>query len=513
MTQSKIVAIDLGAYEMRISAVVNRQPTLLPLKNRKQKCSSTVAVKEGTVAVGDSAINNPPDAIAFGACRANGPPTSEVWFNQPNNGIYTFPSRPDDQWYRQQIIAELLKEAVIYASTYLKQKIDRVMITVPDNAGQHHRLLLLQAAEIAELNVVQLINQSTAAAAWYWTATNQISEHNALFVNFGASNISATVTVKSSDHIQPVSAAGDTTLGGEELTQQLMRYFLGKIDQKYIDKKKFIKQLRQDCEKAINELSASLEANVDVTFFDDLIYNEMLSRQQFESVCQTQFSKVNQIVNDAVRDFHKWAKENDKEPRIHRVFLFGGSSQNVVVAKIAEQALGPNNGDYQMEMSVIPEDAVALGAALLADLHGDPVRSKAIPNCVLEPLYCEVHGVGVRIAEIGDYLPIAYGRHPLITLPNPASLDFETVVVAGTVLLNESQISTLQKKSGRSVADQQQCVRLLAQLVKYFTNEERALSEPLTECAEGLAHAITDYIADAFESVIHHNASSVRFIG
>uniref|UniRef100_A0A914WCU4 Uncharacterized protein n=1 Tax=Plectus sambesii TaxID=2011161 RepID=A0A914WCU4_9BILA len=109
------------------------------------------------------------------------------------------------------------------------------MITVPDHASHHHRLLLLQAAQIAELNVVQLVNQSTAAAAWYWTATRQVGEHNALFVSFGASSISATVMVKSFDHICPVSAAGTSTLGGEELTQQLMRYFLEQIDEKYID--------------------------------------------------------------------------------------------------------------------------------------------------------------------------------------------------------------------------------------------------------------------------------------
>uniref|UniRef100_A0A914WL46 Uncharacterized protein n=1 Tax=Plectus sambesii TaxID=2011161 RepID=A0A914WL46_9BILA len=568
MTQSKIIAIDLGAYDMRISAVVNQQPMLLPLKNRKQKCSSTVAVKKDAIVVGDSAINNSPDAIAFGACRPNGPPTSDVWFNQPNNGVYTFPSRPDDRWYRQQIIAELLKEAVTKASTYLKEKINDVMITVPDHAGQQHRQLLLQAAEIAELNVAQLINQSTAAAAWYWTATKQMSEHNALFVNFGASNITATVMVKSSNHIRPVSAAGDTTLGGEELTQQLMRYFLKKINnnkyqqqeqqemhQQHINNKKFIKQLRQDCEKAINELSASVEAHVEVTFFDDEIHSETLSRQEFESICHKQFDRIAQIVNAAVTNFHEWAKENGKELRIHRVFLFGGSSQNAKIAEIVQQALGSNKEYYQMETSVIPENAVALGAAALADQHDDPSKSKAIPNCVLQPFYCEVNGVSDRIASVGDYLPITYGQHRLIISQSPASQivlkantavvgsiplpsgvsksvirltannllhlrvasqqnedysihNFEDVVVAGTALLDKTQIITLRETSGRSVADQQQCVRQLTQLVKYFVDKEPPLSASLAQCAEDMVQTIIDYLADAMRSVKLHETSS-----
>uniref|UniRef100_A0A914W8E9 Uncharacterized protein n=1 Tax=Plectus sambesii TaxID=2011161 RepID=A0A914W8E9_9BILA len=568
MAQSKIVAIDLGAYDMRISAVLNRQPLLLPFKNWKQKCSSTVAVKQDTVIVGDSAINNPPDAIAFGACRANGPPTSDVWFNQPNNGVYTFPSRPDDRWYRQQIISELLKEAVTNASTYLKEKIDDVMITVPDHAGQHYRQLLLQAAEIAELNVVQLINQSTAAAAWYWTATKHISVHNVLFVNFGASNISAAVMVKSLDQIRPVSAAGDTTLGGEELTQQLMRYFLKKINnnkyqqqeqqekhQQHINNKKFLKQLRQDCEKAINELSTSVEAHVEVIFFDDEIHSETLSRLQFESICHKQFDRVAQIVNAAITDFHKWAEENGKELRIHRVFLFGGSSQNAKIAEIVQQALGSNKEYYKMETSVIPDNAVAFGAAVLADLYDDPSKSKAIPNCVIQPFYCEVNGASDRIARVGDYLPITFGQHRLITSQSPASLvvlkanttvvgsaklpigvsksvirltannllqlrvasqqnedysihNFENIVPAGIALLDEKKIKTLRETSGRGVSDQQQCVRQLTQLVKFFMDKEPPLSASLAQSAEDLVQTIIDFLAGALKSVERHETSS-----
>lgn len=157
-----------------------------------------------------------------------------------------------------------------------------------------------------------------------------------------------------------------------------------------------------------------------VNYYDNPIYNETINRKQFfEYICKKQFDRVAQIVCDAVTHFRKWAMDNRKEPRIHRIFLFGGSSQNAIVTRIAQQALEPNNGGkYQMEESVIPEDAVALGAAVLADQYYDSGRLNAIPNCVLEPLHCIVNGVNVRIANVGDYLPITYGQHPLNTLNN-----------------------------------------------------------------------------------------------
>ncbi|KAG8906919.1 adenyl-nucleotide exchange factor sse1 [Tulasnella sp. 403] len=231
-----------------------------------------------------------------------------------------------------QLVAAYLGRLRDIAAKELKQAVSDVVISVPGWFTEAQRRAILDAAAIANLNPLRLINDTTAIALGYGITKSDLpppeTPRHVVFVDIGHSNYSVAVVAFSAGQFAVKSTAYDRHFGGRDLDMALVEHFAAEFKQRYkVDvlsnaKAKF--RLATQVERLKKILSANPEAVLSVeSLMNDLDVSSKLTRDQFEALppVANVLSRVTKPLEEAL------ALAELKVEDIYSIELIGGTTR------------------------------------------------------------------------------------------------------------------------------------------------------------------------------------------
>lgn len=330
----------------------------------------------------------------------------------------------------EEISAMILSKLKNMASDYLKCDVTKVVITVPAYFNDSQRQATKDAATIAGLDCIRIINEPTAAALAYGLYNRSLqfkdkNDFNVLVYDFGGGTLDVSVLNISNGLFEVLASVGNTHLGGSDFDKRLMRYCLRIFKNRYeIDKLNnvntlSIQKLKRSCENAKKILSTSLKATIAVKdFYDSKDLFITLTREKFVELCRDLLLISIKPLEDVLESC-----KLDKD-EIDEIILVGGMTRMPAVyenIKIFFNGKEPNR-------SINPDEAVSIGAAIQGYKlsHEDDPFSESMTLLDITPLSLGVETIGGimnTIIKRNTIIPITKSK--LYTTDS----DFETSVV------------------------------------------------------------------------------------
>ncbi|KAF4566317.1 adenyl-nucleotide exchange factor sse1 [Pleurotus pulmonarius] len=260
-----------------------------------------------------------------------------------------------------QLTAMYLAKLRDIAAAELKTGVTDVVIAIPGWFTDIQRRALLDAASIANLNVLRLINDSTATALGYGITKSDLPEadnpKHVCFVDVGHSSLSVTIVAFSKGQLIVKSSAYDRHLGGRDIDFALVRHFAEEFKSKYkidvLSNPKATFRLAAGCEKLKKVLSANAEAPLSVeSIMNDIDASSKLTREQMESLISEVLDRIVAPVQQAFKDSELTLDQIDA------IELIGGSTRVPAVrARIQEAFPGK-----VLSTTLNQDEAIARGA-------------------------------------------------------------------------------------------------------------------------------------------------------
>ena len=281
----------------------------------------------------------------------------------------------------EEISSMVLTKMKETAEAYLGHPVKDAVITCPAYFNDAQRQATKDAGTIAGLNVVRIINEPTAAAIAYGLDKSKEKENIVVF-DFGGGTLDVSVLEIDEGVFEVKATNGDTHLGGEDIDNVLVDYFVddfkrkkGKvIDRTTTSGKKTIRRLRTACERAKRTLSTSTTANIEIdSLYDGEDFYSSITRARFEELCKPIFNRCISPLNKVLED----AKLSKGD--INEVVMIGGSSRiPKIQAMVSEFFRGK-----KLNLSINPDEAVAYGAAIQGAILSGANKSDKLNEILL----------------------------------------------------------------------------------------------------------------------------------
>lgn len=370
---AKIIGIDLGTTNSCVAVMEGGKPKVIHSAEGRNTIPSVVdPIKRivGDVAKRQLVIN--PKRTVFSIKRLMGHRFSDPSVQQDKKWLpYEIKEGRDGMavvevegktFTPQELSAMILTKIKTDAETYLGEKVEKAVITVPAYFDDSQRQATKQAGEIAGLEVVRIINEPTAAALAY--GLDKKHAHTIAVYDLGGGTFDITILELGDGVFQVKATNGDTHLGGDDFDKVILDHLAEEFQKENgIDLRKdpqALQRLRDAAEKAKIELSSSMEAEVNLPFITvkDNVPQHLvmkITRAKLESLVDSLITKSFGPVEDALKD----SKVSKGE--IHEVVLVGGMTRMPKIIEKVKDFFGkePNR-------SVNPDEVVAIGAAVQA---------------------------------------------------------------------------------------------------------------------------------------------------
>lgn len=363
---AKAVGIDLGTTNSEVAVLENGIPRVLPNEQGDFILPSCVGLTEdGQLLVGREALNQyaaAPQRTVRSIKRYMG-----------TDHLTTFEYGQEKRTYApQEISAIVLRELKHRAEAALGAEVTQSVITVPAYFTDTQRQATKEAGEIAGLEVLQIINEPTAAALTYELNTEE-TEH-ILVYDLGGGTFDVSIVEMTGDVREVMASHGNNRLGGDDFDLRLKQHFMQVFQETQkteIPEDPLIQaRLIRAAETAKIELSEHAFVKVREPFLVSkgkkaLHLDTEVSRATFEDLIRPLLAETLEAIDKALEDAKLSAEDLD------RVILVGGSTRIPLIHKMVSEHLG-----MVPEDSVEPDLCVALGAAIQAGvLSGEAVDS------------------------------------------------------------------------------------------------------------------------------------------
>jgi molecular chaperone DnaK (HSP70) len=348
---SKVYGIDLGTTYSCIAQVDEYgRPAVIPNADSQPATPSVVMFDSPTdIVVGIQAKRNArvrPDDVVSLVKRHMG---DDDWRIRVHGQDYSAPA----------ISSLILRALTTDAERATGQTVTDVVITVPAYFGDAERKSTKLAGELAGLNVVDIINEPTAAAfAYGFAQTGDIAEETVLVYDLGGGTFDVTVIKLASKKIQVIATDGDHELGGADWDDQLTTYLSAQFVAEQPDAGDPLDDTygAQDLLTMAEDTKQSLTGREQVDAF--VIHNGgrasiTVTRQAYEELTSSLLERTLELTRRVLAT----AAERGA-PTIDKVLLVGGMSKSPAVARRLQEEFGftPQLAD--------PDLAVAKGAAI-----------------------------------------------------------------------------------------------------------------------------------------------------
>ena len=256
----------------------------------------------------------------------------------------------------EQISAMILEQMKKQAEEFLDTKVTNAVITVPAYFNDSQRQATKDAATIAGLNVLRILNEPSAAAFAYGFENQQI-EKNILIYDLGGGTFDVSILSVKNGSFEVISCNGDSHLGGDDfdnnLSQYVMEQYKRTIGEDISTNMRWKARIRDACENCKQELSFATTSRIE---FEESGFECSISRYLFEDLNSSLFKKTISIVEKTLRD------ANLTKDAIHEVVLVGGSTRIPKIQELLSNCF-PHSKECK---SINPDEAVAMGALIMA---------------------------------------------------------------------------------------------------------------------------------------------------
>ncbi|WJF91166.1 Fe-S protein assembly chaperone HscA [Paraburkholderia bonniea] len=360
------VGIDLGTTNSLVAAVRSGMPDVLPDEDGHVLLPSVVRYLEnggrriGRVAKAEAASD--PRNTIVSVKRFMGRGKDEV--EGAENAPYEFLDAPGMVQIRTvdgvkspvEVSAEILATLRQRAEDTLGDELVGAVITVPAYFDEAQRQATKDAARLAGLNVLRLLNEPTAAAIAY--GLDNGAEGLYAVYDLGGGTFDLSILRLTRGVFEVLAAGGDSALGGDDFDHVLYRHVIaaaGLAPEQLTPGD--VRLLLDSVRVAKEALSVAAEARITVTLSSGVTLDQAISEATFESLTQALVQRTLSPTRKALRD----AKVTPAE--IHGVVLVGGATRMPVIRRAVEGFFG-----QPPLTNLNPDQVVALGAAIQADL-------------------------------------------------------------------------------------------------------------------------------------------------
>jgi molecular chaperone DnaK len=417
----KIIGIDLGTTSSAAAVVIGGRPVIIPssegLTPYGKYFPSYVAItKDGQLLVGEparrQAVMNPEGTVT-GWKRKMGTDYKYVLHGK--------------EFTPQQLSAFLLQKIKRDAEAFLGEPVKKAVITVPAYFNDNQRQATKDAATIAGLEVVRLINEPTAAALAYGLDKLE-QELRILVFDLGGGTLDVTIMEMGQGVFEVKATSGDTQLGGRDMDEVLTRYVVEEFrKQTGIDltrDQQAMIRVREAVEKAKIELSSVYETEINLPFiaYDSSGPKHLqmtLTRAKLEELVRPVVERCRGPIMQALQDAKMRPEDIDK------IILIGGPTRMPIIREFLKEVLGK-----EPERGVDPMEAVAIGAAIQGAIISGELTGKDIVLLDVTPLTLGVEVLGglvEPIIERNTTIPVRKSK--IFT----TAADFQTSVVVHVV--------------------------------------------------------------------------------
>ncbi|XP_071176735.1 hypoxia up-regulated protein 1-like isoform X1 [Mytilus edulis] len=426
-----LMSIDLGSEYMKIAIVKPGVPMEIVLNEESDRKTSTiVALRNGERFYGKEAENT---AVKF--------PRKAFWYltniigrkfesadvklykerfpyydlvKDEERGTVLFKIDDETFYSPEELIAMLLEKAREYAETFTDQSIKDCVITVPAYFTQAERKGILSAAELIDLNVLQLISDNAAVALNYGVFRRK--EFNGtvqyyMFYDMGATSTTATIVgyqvtkVKEGTRLETnpqliIKGVGfDRGLGGTEITLRLRKHLAQIFNEQKKTKtdvftnERSMGKLFKEAEKLKKVLSANNAHFAQVEgLLEEIDFKTKVTRDELEELSKDLFEKVTKPIEEALKVSQITLGE------IKDVILMGGGTRIPKVQEILKKYLGRT----ELGKSINTDEAAAMGAVYQAAYLGKgfKVKTFGVKEASIYPITVEFEKH--RLAEDGS---------------------------------------------------------------------------------------------------------------
>lgn len=268
-----------------------------------------------------------------------------------------------------ELYAVMLAEMKSTAERHLNMPVTDCIVTVPVAFNFKQRLAVREAASKAKLNVLRLIDDSTAAAIAYCHLQeirhlNEDEAHSIIVIDIGGYFLNVSLVDVLFDSVVEVKAtAGESNLGGEAFTDTILAYLLEEFAWRHgkdiSSNTRAVQRLRRECERVKIVLSTSEQATIDVVdLVENVNFKTVITREKFEQLNHDLFLR---IFNTVRRVVSKFPKSN-----LDDIVLIGGSSRIPKLEAIFKEFFIDKNFNISMDRHTSVADGAAIQAALLS---------------------------------------------------------------------------------------------------------------------------------------------------
>jgi molecular chaperone DnaK len=420
----KVIGIDLGTTNSCVAVLEGGQPIIVANSEGGRTTPSIVGFGKGQRLVGQlakrQAVTNAENTV-YSIKRFIGRRWQDTEVERGRVAYHCQRGRDDTvnikirdrEFTPQEISAMILQKLKADAEAYLGEPINEAVITVPAYFTDAQRQATKDAGIIAGLEVLRIINEPTAAALAYGLDKQNEDQHILVF-DLGGGTFDVSILQLGKGVFEVKATAGNNHLGGDDFDNLLVRWLVENFQsQENIDlssDRMAIQRLREAAEKAKIELSSLMTTSINLPF---IAADETGPKHLELEITRAKFEELTrELVEKTLEPVQQSLKDSELQPSdINRVILVGGSTRMPAVQQLISRFFSAG----QIDRSVNPDEAVALGAAIQAGVLGGEVA---------DVLLLDVTPLSLGIETLGEVFTKIIDRNT--TIPTSRSQVFST---------------------------------------------------------------------------------------
>ncbi|MCF8016776.1 MAG: Hsp70 family protein [Chromatiaceae bacterium] len=346
-----IIGIDLGTTNSEVAVLRDGRPEVIEVDGSRILPSIVGVADDGALLVGQAARN-----------QYTLYPERTIRSVKRRMGEDVRLPMGDQSYSPQEISALILKRLKRAAEAHLGEPVEKAVITVPAYFSDAQRQATRNAGEVAELEVVRIINEPTAAALAY--EVNAVEPRAILVYDLGGGTFDCSVVRAGGEITEVLASHGNNHLGGDDFDAKLIEHVVAQLQEQHgcdpRDNPAAMARISRACEAAKIALSDAPYARIDEEYLlpdrnPPVNLSLEISRLDYEAMIEGYIDETLDAVHTALKGAELTVTDIDE------VVLVGGATRTPVIQQRLEEMLG-----MQPRAEIDPDLCVAAGAAVQA---------------------------------------------------------------------------------------------------------------------------------------------------